>query len=91
MLLKKKIYLFENILFIVHHMVPKQSLLYQRFHEMSGFVKLRAVSKLSTFLCTLYLHQVYDIYGFHLVKFVNSVKCFGIYLISNKKQAKPER
>jgi hypothetical protein len=33
-----KIYLYENIYYI-----------YQKFHDMNGFVKLRAVSKLSTF------------------------------------------
>jgi hypothetical protein len=41
--------------FILHYKYCTQTVyIYQKFHDMSGFVKLRAVSKLSTFLYTLY-------------------------------------
>jgi hypothetical protein len=43
-----KIYLYENFLFILHYKYP-DNLYLSKIHEMNGFVKLRAVSKLSTF------------------------------------------
>ena len=46
---KLEIYLYE--LFCLFCIISTQTIyLYQKFYEMNGFVKLRAVSKLSTFL-----------------------------------------
>ena len=45
-----KIYLYENFLFILHYKYPNNiPYIYKKFHETNGFVKLGAVSKLSTF------------------------------------------
>jgi hypothetical protein len=42
--------LYEKVWFILHYKYPNNqsvNYIYQKFHEMNGFVKLRAISKLS--------------------------------------------
>jgi hypothetical protein len=49
-----KIYIYENVLLILYYKYQNNLYIYQKFHEINGFTKLRAVSKLSIFLYTLY-------------------------------------
>jgi hypothetical protein len=44
-----KIYLYENFSFIPHYISTQTIYIYKKIHDMNGFLKLRAVSKLSTF------------------------------------------
>ena len=65
-----KIYLYENVLFILHYKYPNNLYsIYRKFHEMNRFVKLIAVSKLSTF----FIHPVYTTCFLHTLNFFDKI------------------